>query len=100
MNKTLLIAEIGWNHLGDMSLAEKMIKSASNNGADICKFQSWDVNDLKEGSWDNDGRREIYKKAGLSIDDHVHLKKVCDDNNVLQRLLAIVRHVQVSMISL
>lgn len=82
MSKIFLIAEIGWNHLGDMSLAEKMIKSAAINGADICKFQSWDVKDLKEGSWDNDGRKEIYKKAGLSIDDHIYLKKVCDDNDV------------------
>ena len=83
MKKIFLIAEIGWNHLGNMSLAEKMIISAAKNGADVCKFQSWDVNDLKNGPWDNDGRREIYHKACLSIDNHIFLKKVCDENNVL-----------------
>ena len=36
-----------------------MIIEASKNGADICKFQSWDPDDLKEGEWDNDGRRDI-----------------------------------------
>ena len=78
----ILIAEIGWNHLGDLSLAEKMIIEASKNGADICKFQSWDPDDLKEGDWDNDGRKEIYKKAALSIDDHMKLKNICDKYSV------------------
>ena len=40
-NKIDLIAEIGWNHLGDMKLAKKMIVAASNSGADYVKFQSW-----------------------------------------------------------
>ena len=39
--KINLIAEIGWNHMGDMELAEKMIISAKNSGADYCKFQTW-----------------------------------------------------------
>ena len=38
-----IIAEIGWNHMGDMNLAKKMIASASKNGADICKFQTWKI---------------------------------------------------------
>ena len=32
--KINLIAEIGWNHMGDMALAEKMIKLAKKSGAD------------------------------------------------------------------
>jgi sialic acid synthase SpsE len=28
MNKIKLIAEIGWNHMGNINLAKKMIKSA------------------------------------------------------------------------
>ena len=59
MNKPELIAEIGWNHQGDMSLAKKMIKAAKSSGADYAKFQTWSVKRLKKG--DNDGRREIYK---------------------------------------
>ena len=55
-----LIAEIGWNHMGDMALAEKMIIAAKKSGATHAKFQNWKVSKLKEGPWDNDGRREIY----------------------------------------
>ena len=61
-----IIAEIGWNHMGDMDLAKKMIESASENGADICKFQTWSETNLKSGIWDTDGRRDVYKKAQLS----------------------------------
>lgn len=77
-----IIAEIGWNHMGDMDLAKKMIISASENGANICKFQTWSEKRLKSGPWDNDGRREIYKKAELSMDDHILLKEFCEKNSV------------------
>ena len=74
---TKLIAEIGWNHLGNIKLAEKFIKSASQNGADYCKFQTWSVKNLKTGAWDIDGRRKIYEKAQLTEADHYKLKKIC-----------------------
>tara|TARA_B100001123_G_scaffold442452_1_gene586070 strand:- start:1188 stop:1988 length:801 start_codon:yes stop_codon:yes gene_type:complete len=77
-----IIAEIGWNHMGDMNLAKKMIASASENGADICKFQTWSEKKLKPGPWDKDGRREIYKKAELSKDQHLELKKYCEEKKV------------------
>ena len=63
MNKCELIAEIGWNHMGDMALAEKMIFEASKSGAEYCKFQTWKVKNLKDGPWNTDGRLEIYNKA-------------------------------------
>ena len=58
----LLIAEIGWNHFGDMDLACKMIEEANKSGSDYAKFQTWSTARLKNGDWDKDGRREIYKK--------------------------------------
>ncbi len=82
MKKIKIIAEIGWNHMGNMDLAEQMIESASESGADICKFQTWSVSKLMPGPWDDDGRREVYKKAELSRDQHHKLKKICDKNNV------------------
>ena len=30
-----IIAEIGWNHMGDMDLAKKMIVAAKESGADF-----------------------------------------------------------------
>ena len=76
---TKLIAEIGWNHMGDMKLAKEMILSAKESGCDFAKFQTWSVRRLKRGSWDTDGRREIYEKAELSFEKHIELKKYCDE---------------------
>ncbi len=77
--KYTLIAEIGWNHMGKMDLAREMIKQASENGATIAKFQTWKVSRLKSGEWDLDGRREIYEKAELSLDDHKLLMASCNE---------------------
>lgn len=77
-----VIAEIGWNHCGDMNLAKKFIISAKENGADYAKFQTWSTSRLKSGDWDNDGRRDIYKKAELSRKDHLELIDCCNSNNI------------------
>jgi sialic acid synthase SpsE len=77
-----VIAEIGWNHMGDMSLASKMIMAASEAGASHVKFQSWSIDKLRPGPWDFDGRRQIYEKAELSIEDHEFLKSECDSKGV------------------
>jgi len=77
-----LIAEIGWNHMGDMQLASKMIEAAANSGASHVKFQTWSVSKLKNGPWDTDGRRQIYEKAELTEDKHHFLLSECEKNNV------------------
>jgi|TARA_B100001964_G_C14208148_1_gene589158 sialic acid synthase SpsE len=82
MTEIRLIAEIGWNHMGNIELAEKMIKAAKKSGADYAKFQTWRVKNLKAGPWDQDGRREIYKKAELSKDDFSKLNKICKFNKI------------------
>ena len=41
-----IIAEIGINHNGNMSLARKMIKLAARTGADGVKFQLYDTDNL------------------------------------------------------
>ncbi len=45
-NKTIIIAEAGVNHNGNMLLASKLIDVASDAGADYIKFQSFDVDHL------------------------------------------------------
>ena len=77
-----IIAEIGWNFLGEMSLAERMVKDAKQSGATIAKFQYWSEEKLKPGPWDNDGRREIYQKAQLTSEDINVLKKICASMNI------------------
>lgn len=76
---TEIIAEIGWNFMGDMQLARKMIVSAKAAGADVAKFQYWDPSKLKPGPWDTDGRIDIYRAAALDSDKIAALLSVCDD---------------------
>lgn len=73
-----LVAELGWNWLGDISLAKEMVSAAKESGADYAKFQTWKVDRLINGPWDTDGRREIYEKAELTQEKHEILKNYCD----------------------
>lgn len=41
INQTLIIAEAGVNHNGDINLAKRLIDAASNAGADLVKFQTF-----------------------------------------------------------
>jgi len=61
----MIISEIGWNFLGDINLAKKMIDAAVRAGCRYIKFQLWNPKNLKRGAWDEDGRREIYNKSYL-----------------------------------
>ena len=78
-----IIAEIGWNHCGDIKLAKQMAKAAQKNGATYAKYQTWSVDRLKSGSWDKDGRREIYEKAELSKEDHIELITYCNEIGII-----------------
>lgn len=82
MKETNFIAEIGWNHMGDMNLAKSMIDAVSNSGAKYAKFQTWSVKRLSNGPWDLDGRREIYDSAELSHEMHLELYDYCNSAGV------------------
>ena len=43
------IAEIGWNFMGNLDLADEMINKASKSGATHVKFQFWREENLKNG---------------------------------------------------
>jgi sialic acid synthase SpsE len=79
---TKIIAEIGWNHMGDLELAKNMIVSAKDNGADLVKTQFFSTKNLKAGPWDNDGRREIYEKAQLNINKYLELKEFAREKKI------------------
>lgn len=46
MKKTLVIAEAGVNHNGDISLARRLVDIAADAGADLVKFQSFSADRL------------------------------------------------------
>ena len=44
--KTLIIAEAGVNHNGDLDIAKKLIDVAAESGADLVKFQTFNADRL------------------------------------------------------
>lgn len=46
VDRVQIIAEIGQNHNGDMALAKELIYAAKENGADVAKFQLYDVDSI------------------------------------------------------
>ena len=75
---TKLIAEIGFNYIDDIGLCREMVQAAKDSGAELAKFQYFDPKYLKPGSWDTDGRREIYEKASLANGYPTGLNEVRD----------------------
>lgn len=75
MRKTIVIAEVGENHLGDIEIAKKLIKKAAKAGADYVKFQSYTPEVFRK----NDPEYKWFKKVSLSNNDHFTLKKCADD---------------------
>jgi len=45
-DRTVIIAEVGVNHLGRMDYAEELIKTAARAGADMVKFQTYKAKNL------------------------------------------------------
>ena len=44
--KTMIIAEAGVNHNGELELAKKLIQVAAKSGADFVKFQTFNADRL------------------------------------------------------
>ncbi|MDP3517066.1 MAG: N-acetylneuraminate synthase [Pseudohongiella sp.] len=90
LNKCYLIAEIGVNHNGDITLAKEMIRAAKTSGADAVKFQTFKaerlvsegtpkVNYQKSTTSPDESHYEMIRKLELSEQDHIILKEFCDE---------------------
>ncbi len=92
-NKTLIIAEAGVNHNGDMDIACRLIDTATDAGADIVKFQTFSA----EGLVTKDAQKAAYQKVTTIADEsqfsmlkaleltneqHVFLKEYCDERGI------------------
>ena len=80
--RTRLIAEIGANHLGDIQLAEAMIRAAAQAGADMVKCQSWQARKLRKDFPDYTVAYERHRRTELSDADHRRLIEVCRRHGV------------------
>ena len=80
MNSTVIIAEAGVNHNGDMGLAKKLINIAAEAGADFIKFQAFKADLLttediekaeyqKKSSGSSKSQYEMLKDLELSYKD-------------------------------
>ena len=94
-NRVIIIAEAGVNHNGDISIALDLINAASNAGADIIKFQTFDTDNLvthyskkadyqirndKDSS--HESQRDMLKKLELNQDEYKILAKRCKELNI------------------
>jgi N,N'-diacetyllegionaminate synthase len=84
MNKTLVIAEAGVNHNGDIDIAKKLIKVAADSGADYVKFQTFNSDEAltsyavqADYQLKNTGQKEkqieMIRRLELSKDAHHEL---------------------------
>jgi len=88
--RTLIIAEAGVNHNGDIELAKRMVLEAKKCGADIIKFQTAKAELLvsknsekaeyqKKTTGINETQYEMIKRLVLPFQDFVELKNYCDE---------------------
>lgn len=93
MNKTIIIAEAGVNHNGDIEQAKKLILAAAEAKADFVKFQSFKTEKLvsqtakladyqKENSPSEISQFKMLKRLELSLDDHKILQSYAKVNGI------------------
>ena len=88
ISKTLIIAEAGVNHNGDLKIAKELIHQAAIAGADLVKFQTFTVAKLltleaPKADYQKDpdalttSNYEMLKSLELSKNDHLELIQEC-----------------------
>ena len=86
----LIVAEIGINHNGDMSICKELIDVAVDAGCDAVKFQKRDIdqvytqdflNSPRESAWGNTQRAQ---KVGLefNVDDYKEIDRYCKEKGI------------------
>ncbi len=93
MKRTLIIAEAGVNHNGNMDLAYQLIDAASKAGADYIKFQTWKSENVtskyaeKANYQKNQGNPEesmleMVKKLEFPFENFKILKEYCLEKKI------------------
>jgi N,N'-diacetyllegionaminate synthase len=92
-SRTLIIAEAGVNHNGDIKLAKLLIDAAAEAGADLVKFQTFNADRLvtrtaKKADYQNqatdkkESQYEMLRQLELSPEMHVELIAHCASRNI------------------
>jgi N,N'-diacetyllegionaminate synthase len=93
MKKTLIIAEAGVNHNGNMKFAKQLIDVAAKAGVDYVKFQTFKAHKLvnksakkanyqKNNTSNNNSQYEMLKKLELTHENHHLLIEYCKQKGV------------------
>ena len=92
-NRTLIIAEAGANHNGDLKLAKRLIDVAAEAGADLVKFQTFNADRLvtrtaKKADYQNqttdskETQHEMLRRLELTDEMHRELIAHCAARNI------------------
>ncbi len=88
MQKTIIIAEAGVNHNGDINLAKKLIDAAAAAGADYVKFQTFKAEKIvskqaqkaayqEATTGKEESQYDMIKKLELDVEAHQILQNYC-----------------------
>lgn len=92
-NRTLIIAEAGVNHNGDLGRARQLIEAAARAGADLVKFQTFSADRLvtrtaakaeyqTQTTDEKESQHEMLRRLELSPDMHRELMAHCAVQNI------------------
>ena len=92
-NRTLIIAEAGVNHNGDLELARQLINAAAEAGADLVKFQTFNADrlvtraarkaDYQTQSTDGENSQHaMLRRLELTAEMHKELIAHCAAHNI------------------
>ena len=93
VNRTLIIAEAGVNHNGDLKLAKQLIDVAADAGADYVKFQTFSADRIvtksadkaeyqEQSSDSSESQFEMLKRLELPVEMHLELIEHCEHRSI------------------
>lgn len=92
MNKTIIIAEAGVNHNGDMGIAKGLIDAAADAGVDYVKFQTFKTENLvshdaptaeyQKSATNESSQFAMLKRLELSEEQHLTLIDYCNEKGI------------------